>query len=738
MKPIKPRSPWVWLLSAVLTLSACGGGNSTAGPAPNTGNIPNLATRPSAQAAQVKKTRLAGEVFDASSRRPIEKAEIQLQIVTLAAPVAPSAAPTSSGTSPTNSPPASGVPTPGPGLPPNTQPGPAGTASPGAQPTVPPFAPGQSMPTVSPIDPFASPPADQPPGEAPPPGENPVMPGEVPLSGLDALPRQAFWSARGATTAAFQLAQNTAAARPSPTPDPDAPNLFKTDTNNRGKFFINDVPEGTYVLTVIAPGYRTLTLTDVNPNQLNIPLTPLDSTDHVDVVGMVMSPADVPVADAVVSSSFSLGEAIGIPANANEMGEFKLLSVSPGRRSLLALTFDAQDQIKQMGLIKDLPLSIKNMKVKARALEPDKKTGPAPSPTPDSAKRKQLEESVEDLLREEAAVPEEDLEAADATVSAEPESSADTEVQPKDELTPATDPIQTPDDLPSEKLETVTEEQEEAKTKRGFNLLDSVRELVTGESVEESSDEKLYPVISLRSVLNNVELAGTVTLPEGYQFKQVEVFLTLPEPKEGTGQEIYMLSRSYASANPEPSEAKEASAAPAEPEKKAPRFRLQLPELDKEHSYHLQLTATDANGALSYHHLYNLKESATDLNASFLTVSEKIELEGEDVNAIPPVPGMAWSPVEGAELYHVTLARGSGLNRQVFWEAWTQETQMVYPLTSREYRLKEQETYTFSVAALKGLRPARNSSQEKYALPAYGAIWTDLSRRTYPPFEVVE
>ncbi|MBF2052886.1 MAG: hypothetical protein IGS03_05390 [Candidatus Sericytochromatia bacterium] len=736
MKPIKPRSPWVWLLSAVLTLSACGGGNSTAGPAPNTGNIPNLATRPSAQAAQVKKTRLAGEVFDASSRRPIEKASIQLQIVTLAAPVAPSVAPTSSGASPTSS--ASAVPTPGPGLPPNTQPGPAGTASPGAQATVPPFAPDQSMPTLSPIDPFASPPAARPSGENPPPGETPALPGDAPLSGLESLPRQAFWSARGARGTAFQLAQNTASARPSPTPNPDAPNLFKTDTNNRGKFFINDVPEGTYVLTIMAPGYRTLTLTDVNPNQLNIPLTPLDNTEQVDVVGMVMSPADIPVADAVVSSSFSLGEAIGIPANANEMGEFKLLSVSPGRRSLLALTFDAQEQIKQMGLLKDLPLSIKNMKVKAQALAPDKKTGPSPSPTPDSAKRKELEESVENLLRE-SPLPEESA----AATEAEDSPAADTEAQPEADLTPATDPIQTPDDLPSEPLETVTEEQEEAKEKRGFNLLDSVRELVTGESTEESNDEKIYPVISLRSVLNNVELAGTVTLPEGYQFKQVEVFLTLPEPKEGVAQEIYMLSRSYATAAPEPPEAEAASPSAADQKKadqkkKMPRFRLQLPELDKEHSYHLQLTATDAKGALSYHHLYNLKESATDLSASFLPVSEKIELEGEDVNAIPPVPGMAWSPVEGAELYHVTLARGSGLNRQVFWEAWTKETQLVYPLTSREHRLKEQETYTFSVAAIKGLRPARNSSQEKYALLAYGAIWTDLSRQTYPPFEVVE
>lgn len=721
MKPIKPRSSWVWLLSAVLTLSACGGGNSTAGPAPNTGNIPNLATRPSAQAAQVKKTRLAGEVFDASTRQPIEKAEIQLQIVTMAAPVSPSPA---SGTSPTTAPPA-GMPTPAPGLPPNTQPGPA--ATPASQPTVPPFAPGQTLPMAPSGDPFASPSAPALPGETP------LQPGEAPLTG--AVPqRLAFWSATGASTAAFQLAQNTPS--PSPTPNPDAPNLFKTDTNNRGKFFINEVPEGTYLLTVIAPGYRTLTLTDINPNQLNIPLTPLDSQDSVDVVGMVMSPSDVPVADAVVSSSFALGEAIGVPASSNEMGEFKLLSVSPGRRSLLALTFDAQDQIQQMGLLKDLPLNLKNMKVQSKALEPEKKPGPSATPGPDSAKRKALEESVEDLLREDV-LPDGTEDPAAGVDPAAPSASPSAD----DSLTPTTDPIQAPDPSTDNPLETVTEEQEEAKPRRGFNLLETVRELVTGEPAEEGSDEKLYPVIPLRSVLNNVELAGSVTLPEGYQFKQVEVFLALTEPKEGIGQELYMFSRSFASESPAPADSAakpDAAAGDAAKTKKPPRFRLKLPELDKGHSYHLQLTAVDANGALAYHHLYNLKESAEELSASFLPVPEKIEMDGEDVNAVPPVPGMGWSPVEGAELYHVTLARGSGLNRQIFWEAWTKETQMRYPLTSREHRLKEQETYTLSVEAIKGLRPARNSSQEKYALPVYGAIWTDLSRLTHPPFEVVE
>src|SRR5690606_27188905 len=73
-----------------------------------------------------------------------------------------------------------------------------------------------------------------------------------------------------AVAPAFMLAQNTAVSA-SPSNQPDA---FKAKSNNRGKFFLNDVPEGQYILTVTAPGYRTLTLTQLNPNQMDIPLTP--------------------------------------------------------------------------------------------------------------------------------------------------------------------------------------------------------------------------------------------------------------------------------------------------------------------------------------------------------------------------------------------------------------------------------------------------------------------------------
>jgi len=759
MSQFLPQPYLALLLSATLTLSACGGGNSAAGPAPNTGNIPNLATRPVTQAAEVKKVRLAGEIFNSLSLKPIEKAEILLQVVEVSAPQPPSPPPGET----------SSVPTPPPGQPNNQPPPTSDPLSPNQPPPGGDLQPGDTQPTVPPLPPGSNPalpgPGDAFPDMAPPPGDEqfpPVMPDggdglPAPLPGGAALPfvpanyaltfpGEAIWSASGAS---FQLAQNTSnvPANPgaSPAASKETPNNFKTDTNNRGKFFINDVPDGKYVLTVTAPGYRALTLTDINPNQLNVPLTPLEMNETVDVVGMVMSPSDLPIQDARVSPSFPLGEAVGIPATSNDMGEFKLLSVPHGRHSLLAFTVDDQEQIKQMGILRDVLLSTKNMKVQSKAMEASDKNQPKPTASPDAAKRQELEKSVEKMLIEEDAEP---IQPGADT----PEVSEDNSDLPADEpaISPQTDPAVEPESLP-DTAETITENEELAKPERSFNLLDRVKELITGDSAEETSAEKIYPVISLRSVLNNVELAGNVKVPENFTLKQVEVYLSLTDKDEKkTPEEIYLFSRPLQAAGSKtdtekakpPSKPSGSASPPAAEATKgtadSQRFRLRLPDLDKNQAYHLQFTAVNENGQISYHHLYNLKESDEDLSVSFLPGTELIELEGEDVNAIPPVPGMGWSAVAGAELYHVTLAAGTGLNQQIIWEAWTKETQLKYPLSTREQRLKEQQTYTLSVEAIKGLRPALNSSQEKYALPSYRAIWTDLSRVTHPPFEVVE
>ncbi|HEY9844205.1 MAG TPA: hypothetical protein V6D23_27290 [Candidatus Obscuribacterales bacterium] len=264
-------------------------------------------------------------------------------------------------------------------------------------------------------------------------------------------------------------------------------------------------------------------------------------------------------------------------------------------------------------------------------------------------------------------------------------------------------------------------------------------------------------MIPLRSVLNDLVLAGTVDLPEGYKPRNVDVYLALPAKKGEVPQEVYLYSQTLkapageststepaASATPKPARSREPKEGGKEgtkegDSKKQPvRFRLVLPNLEKNQSYHVQLTAADADGGLSYHHLYNLSKSDEEIKAAFLTAPEGIELEGEEVNAVPAVPNFSWEAVNAAELYHLTLEAGSGAMRRIVWEAWTRDTQIRYPLSSRTQRLREQTSYTVSVEAIKGLHPVSTDLKKQYALPTYQAIWTDLARVTHTPFEVVE
>ncbi len=705
------------LMALTLGLSACGGGNSTAGPAPNAGNIPNLAVRPSSQASALKKVRLTGTVFNSYTNAPIEKAEITIQV--LSAPTAGSSAtPPATGSTPApipTAPPTGGAPvsTPFPtmvpgGTPPvGSTPIPAPSAVPSSQPTLPP--PG--------INPGDVPPADGP----VPPGAG--LPQNLPQSLAIGGSRTEVFRATGA---AFQIAQ---AASASPA-NGEGPNVFLTDTNNKGKFFQNDVPDGRMVLTISAPGYRTLTLTEVNPTSLEIPLTPLDGTKSINVVGMVLSATEKPVADAIVSPSFIQGEGVGIPSTTNELGEFELYSVAYGTHSLIAFTLDEDQRIKQMGVLAAIPISDKTLKVKKPALPSGDTPNPTPKPSQSSAA--ELLNNVEQIITDEE--------------SAEASSSAGT--APKFEDAPDDAPEASPKASPAAStapLEVIEENQEETQ-EESTNLFDALRsnvtEFFTGEKPQDSVENvEIYPVVPLRSVLSDVVFAGTVDVPEGYTAENLDVYLSLPPVKKGEPpQEVFLYSQplraaapaASASASPAPA----ASASPAAPT--SARFRAMLPNLEKGQSYHLQLTASKEGGERSYNHVYNLNASNEELKVQFMPATPKIEIEGEEVNAVPPVPGFGWSAVSGAELYHVSLEEGTGDKRRVVWEAWTKETEIKYPLSSRSQRLRERRSYTVSVEALKGLRPANNDQKKQYALPAYRAIWTDLSRVTHAPFEVVE
>lgn len=728
------------VIALTLFVSACGSSNTSAGPAPNTGNIPKLTTNPTPQASAQQKQRISGEVFDAISGKSLDEAQILIQIAS--APAGPN--PTNpAGTPPPRNQnnPANATPPPSPNNVETSIPAPGGTPLPTATPAPgapggiqdpPPVPSGTPDPNVVPT-PGASPDPNMTPDPANPDSGNPVPPG-IEGVGDAALPSALRWASIQRNGAQANAANNASNKE-------NALNVFKAKTNNRGKFFINDVPQGKFTLTVSLPGYRSLTLTEANPNNLNIPLMPNTQGKVVDVVGMVLSPSEAPVAEATVSSSFPVGTGIGVPALSNELGEFQLPAVSEGQRSLLAFTQTADGTIQQMGLLRDLPIAKKNLKATDTVLEPASSLSASPEPTVDPERRQKLEESVEDILRDEPTATD-----ADPAAGAEP----DAEINP--DASTETGDIETDSDVESDgsdaaeldpansstdsenTLEELSENEEEEES---FNLLDTVRQLVTGEDEEESlPDEKFFPVIPLRSVLSEFKLGGTLELPEGYTPRQLEVYLMLPAKPEEHRQEIYMFSKNMRPPTPKTSAGDEDKK--AKTEKPKPRFELELPNLEEDFAYHLQFTAAGEDGQLIYHHLYNVTNADETLLIPMMAAGSKIELEDEDINAIPPVPGMGWEAVPGADIYHVVLEAGQTQNRRIVWEAWTTQTQLRYPLSRPAERLKEKEVYHLSVSALKGLRPAIANAKTQYAHPGYKAIWTDLARMTHPPFEVVE
>lgn len=573
MKTASRHLPLILLLSGSLSLGGCGSSNTTSGPAPNTGNIPQLANRPSSQASQLKKIRLTGTIFNSVTEAPVEKAEILVQVLEVAQPEA-SAAP-------------SGAPSTRPSRGNNNNNG--NTPDSNAVPTPPPLVnPDGSMPTAPSVPPPTTGPG---PGLL---GPGPTSPGDPnvaspPPSGGDAaLPTQALMAWAGG---AFQIAQATSASND----DESNPDSFRADTNNRGKFFINDVPDGNYMLTVSAPGYRSITLTEPNPSNLEIPLVPLNGGPVVDVVGMVLSPGENPVGDAMVSPSFPMGDAIGIPATTNGVGEFMLPAVPHGNHSILAFVMNEQQQVLQMGLLSNVPISDKSLKVTTPAMGAPSQ---ASSPTPDPGQREQLENAVENMLRDPSPSP--DSSGLPGSEASPAETAPGIEVSPDPAVEASSEPLPSEDSSVIDPANTPTEateenEEEASPSPRGFNLLDTMTELVTGEKPGDNTPVKeVYPVISLHSVLSETVLAGTLDLPEDYTIKGVDVYLALPAEKGAHPEEVYLFTQPIRMPVSSTAPAAEASAKPArgssakesaKPESAAAaetiRFRTQLPNLEK-------------------------------------------------------------------------------------------------------------------------------------------------------------
>lgn len=725
------------LLVTALTLSACGGNNSPAGPAANTGNIPNLATRPTPQASTLKKVRFNGQVLDSYSGKPIEKASILLQIQSEAAPATPA------GTTgaPPNGSPATPKPNPSASTSSTTPPSPGATVPPGVgAPNIPPVPNGSSVTPPPPSDPDQE-------GTPPPAPEGAPPPAVAPRMGSQPL-RIARLEATGGQS--IQIAQATNNTANATTNGEKQPSAYRTQTNNQGKFWVNDIPDGTHTITISAPNYRTLTVVGVKPGNLEVPLTPINPSELANVTGMVLSPTDTPQAEVTVSPSFIMGDDPGIPAITNDLGEFMTPQVPFGIRSFAAFTLDNNLRIRQLGLETGIKISATSLKAKTPAFsvtedKPSLKVSPQPSSDPD--KRKALEEKVEDLLKPAVESPTADIPAEEPLVMPSAAASAPVEANPS-AVPAAIAPPETPPSAPADapNLPPAASEEEEEKDEKknaGFNLFSTVGDLITGKKTTEEETApvgSVYPVVVLRSVQSEVKLSGTVSIPEGYTLRGVNVFLVLKAPKEERPEEVYLFNKPLRSTTAASANSKDEKKADKSDTKEAPKgdqsFELELPTLEDGQSYHLQFAASAEEGnSLTYRHLYEQNKSADDLKVAFISPSTEIVIEGEDTNTIPLTPNFAWEPVDGAEMYRIQLEAGSDENTRIVWEAWTSGTTLQYPLNAAPGRLQEKEVYRLSVAAVKGLRPL--SKGTTYIHPGYRAIWSDLAQTIYKPFEVV-
>lgn len=716
-------------LAAGLSISACGNPSNTSAPVPNTGNIPQLATRPTPQSSPLKKLRLSGRVFDGVTGEPIDEAQVWIQV----ADVIPAEA----------SPPPAGA---------------TGAVSTPGQPSIPPNTPVIPSPPVNvtpaPAGMTPSPLSPTPVNPSPPP---PLAPG-VPAPSNIPLPLGAgsaegwLW---GVGAQAARPRQSTAKAV-KPTTEQES-RLFRTSTNNQGKFWINDVPEGQHTITIQAPKYRILTLTQVSAGQLDIPLSPLHNNRSTNMAGMVLSSADSPVAHAHVSPSYYWGDPAGLPTQTTALGEFVLEDLPFGKHILAAFVMNEEFVIQQLGFSDEVWVTDKTVKSKQPALpkvEASHEKLPS-EPLTNPEKRKLLEEQVENMLKE-------TLSPAPTETAPMPASSASIPSSPAD-------PSNTQSSAPNTPPSGPVENEEEEKQEKPFNLFSAVRELVTGKKTEESDSVKegsVYPVITLRSVLSDFKVEGTVAVPPGFTYRGMDVYLTLKPHTEERPQEILLFTlpapkhkhhSSKASEKEETAKTPNTGGSPSSKPKATPKppktspdiaqeepeiysFSVRLPSLEKGQSYHFQFTAAaQENGRLLYHHRYEIGENnQKPLQIDFIPAPAGLEISGEEDSAIPPSPEFAWEPVAGAEYYRVLLEAGTPPNNQVIWEAWTQENRIAYPLRTSAGRLKEGELYTVSVAALKRLKTALKSSKGNIIHPGYQTIWSDLSSFTHPPFEVVD
>lgn len=289
-----------------LILVGCG--SNPAGTTPGSGAAqlppqtnPGIKGNDTANQAQTGPTaNLTGSVTDALSGKPVSNAQLFVMGVAVAA------APASSTASPS---PAGGgggpAPSPVPSLATSPSAAPSGlaSASPG------PGAKGSPVPGVSPS----------------------------PLS-----------SAPAAAGSAVPMA----AATPMP--------LKELKADGKGHFELKDLPQGTYDITLVAPGYEARTYEGPLPKSLDVTLRPLTPSKKVlhDMPGVVREATSQPAGNVQVLASAMLGQYLGAQATTDDTGHFTLKGLVSGNYAVAAWTTGLTGEIDTFAMLDEVPLDV--------------------------------------------------------------------------------------------------------------------------------------------------------------------------------------------------------------------------------------------------------------------------------------------------------------------------------------------------------------------------------------------
>ncbi|MBC7542465.1 MAG: hypothetical protein H7338_07020, partial [Candidatus Sericytochromatia bacterium] len=147
------------------------------------------------------------------------------------------------------------------------------------------------------------------------------------------------------------------------------------------------------------------------------------------------------------------------------------------------------------------------------------------------------------------------------------------------------------------------------------------------------------------------------------------------------------------------------------------RLRYNMPVLPGGASYHLRVRAVGPNDTSSYHHVYGLHGGEKETKIGFLTApnsAKGVFLKSDEG------PTFSWDAVVGADAYRVQLDKADG---ETLWQGWTTKTELTYPTSKGFEKLRDKDSYVWSVSAVKGLK----SGGKIEASAIDDAQWTDLA-----------